>query len=186
MNKTTKNLFLAIDRMLQKGWSISNFLLQSDWLRTEFYRRLGLQTPWYEIMVRRSSVYLYSDSEQRLQSDANEPDRIRIAHFRDSFTRNPHRRPTIKMARLDAAARALLTEANGQVYSETLMPGIVRNLEGLADFIRQTPTQRENRVLLAALQRKEKTERNFAETGRKDGADIHNAAKMCLVAQTHA
>ena len=70
------------------------------------------------------------------------------------------------MARLNGAAHALFADANWHLYSARSLPSIIRNLEALGEFLRQKPTQRDNRVLAVAVQEKEKV---LADLATDDG-----------------
>ena len=89
------------------------------------------------------------------------------------------------MARLDAAAHALLADANGHLYSARSLPSIIRNLEALGEFLRQMPTQRDNRVLAVAVQQKEKALEDIATTASQNGANISILSRKCREAQNH-
>ena len=90
-----------------------------------------------------------------------------------------------KMACLDAAAQALLAQANGHVYSESCLPNIMRNLEALGDFLWQMPSQQDNRVLAIAVQQKDKVLVNFKMTEDQNRDYIIMASKKSTTAQHH-
>jgi hypothetical protein len=89
------------------------------------------------------------------------------------------------MARLNGAAYALLVDANAHLYSARSLPSITRNLEALGEFLRQMPTERDNRVLAVAVQQKEKSLEDIATTASENGANILIASRKCREAQNH-
>ena len=61
----------------------------------------------------------------------------------------------------------------------------MRNLEALGDFLRQMPSQRDNRVLAVAVQQKDKVLVDFKMTEDQNRDNIIMASKKSATAQHH-